>query len=313
MQGWLGKLELALVLAAGAALSAQTPAAPPAASGDVFVVGGAQAPAAAPAATPAPAPAAVHKLPDPAPERLQQIIQIFTTHEKNFRALLASDYVYTESILMQELDGDGQPVGDYQQINDITYTTDGTKQIVCTFCPQPTLKNIGVTEDDITDMFNMNMYTISVDDLPEYNITYVDHEPLDQITAYVFTIAPKTMEKGHRYFQGKVWVDDHDLMIVKSQGEVVPNQVDKHGNVTNYFPPFTVWREKIDGKYWFPVYTLMQGSVPGTPPTPMKMVLQFKNYRRFRSSARIISVQALPSGTAPTAPPPSAPSTPGNK
>lgn len=276
------------------------------------MLGGGAQPAAAPAPSPAVTAPAAHKLPDPSPERIQEIIQIFTTHEKNFRALLSSDYVYTESILMQELNGDGQPVGDYQQINDITYSPGGQKQITCTFCPQPTLKDIGVTEDDITDMFNMNMYTISVDDLPEYNIAYVDHEPLDEITAYVFTIAPKKIEKGKRYFQGKVWVDDHDLMIVKSQGQVVPEQVDKHGNVTNYFPPFTVWRQKIDGKYWFPVYTLMQGSVPGTPPVPMKMVLQFKNYRRFRSSARIISVQALPGGTTPVpaapATPPSAPS-----
>ena len=296
----MGWFVAALIACGGACLAAQTPAKP-----DVFVVGGAPPAAAAPAPAP-PAPAA-HRLPDPAPERIQQIIQIFTTHERNFRALLASDYVYTESILMQQLDGDGHPVGDYQQINDITYSPSDTKEIVCTFCPQPTLKNISVTEDDITDMFNMNMYTISVDELPEYNITYVDHEPLDEVTTYVFNVAPKKLVKGQRYFQGKVWVDDHDLMIVKSQGRVVPNQVDKHGNVTNYFPPFTVWREKVDGKYWFPVYTLMQGTIPGDVPTPMKMVIQFKNYRRFRSSARILSVQALPGGTPPATPPAATP------
>ncbi|MGH9395219.1 MAG: hypothetical protein ACRD1E_13680, partial [Terriglobales bacterium] len=210
---------------------------------------------------------------------------------------------YTESILMQELDDSGHPVGDYQQVNDINYTPDGNRQIVCTFCPQPTLKRIGVTEQDITDMFNMNMYTLSVDELPQYNVAYVDHEPLDQITAYVFSVAPKQIVKGHRYFQGKVYVDDHDLMIVKTEGRVVPNEYDKHGNPTNTFLPFQVWRQQVDGKYWFPVYTLMQGSIPpgegGGPSIPMRMVIQFTNYKQFRATTRILSITAVPDGTTP--------------
>src|SRR6185312_7415093 len=203
-------------------------------SSGTFVVGTTQN-AETPAKPAAPV-AAVKHLADPSPAEIQHIIQVFTTNERLFRDLLKNDYTYTESIVMQEMDGDGNPDGGtYQQINDIQYSPNGEKQIVCTFCPQPTLKYVGVTEEDITDMFNMNMYTISIDELPEYNITYVDHEPLDQVSVYVFNVAPKQLEKGHRYFQGKVFVDDRDLMIVKSDGRVVPNEVDKHGNPTNTF------------------------------------------------------------------------------
>lgn len=285
----------------GLALSAQAPppkAAPPAANPDVFVLG---APAKPPAAV-APAPAAVKRLPDPGPAQIQHIIDVFTAKERMFRELLAHDYVYTETINMQELDDDGNPVGNFRQTNEINYTPNGAKQIVCTFCPQPSLKNLVMTEDDLNDMFNMNMYTLSVDELPQYNVAYVDHEPLDQITAYVFSVAPKEIVKDHRYFQGKVYVDDHDLMIVKSAGKVVPDQYDKHGNVTNYFPPFQVWRQQIDGKYWFPVYTLMQGAIPATkdsPALPLRMVIQYSKFKQFRATTRILSFSALPDGTTP--------------
>lgn len=292
----------------GVLAAAQTPPPPKAAAppdSGVFVVGTTQNTAPPASIAPAPAKPTV-RLPDPSPAEIQHVIQVFTTKERQFRQLLANSYTYTESVLVQELDGDGNPMGDFQQTNDIVYTPSGERQIVCTFCPQPQLKDVLLTEEDITDMFNMNMYTLSVDELPQYNVAYVDHEPLDQVSAYVFSIAPKEIVKGHRYFSGKVYVDDRDLMIVKSDGRVVPNEYDKHGNPTNTFLPFQVWRQEVDGKYWFPVYTLMQGVVPGggpgEPGTPLRMVIQFKNYKQFRATARIVSVQALPDGKTPPTP-----------
>ncbi len=300
LAGWGAMAALAAALGtAGAAQRAKSAAPLPK---DAMVIGGQPPAAPAPKAAAAPKPA-VKLLPNPSPARIQQIIHTFTSNEKLFRQLLRHNYIYTESIDMQELDSSGNPVGSYRQVNDITYDPySGQREIVCTFCPQPSLRDIMVTEDDITDMFDMNMYTLSIDQLPEYNITYVDHQPLDEITAYVFDVAPKKIVKGQRYFDGRVYVDDHDLMIVKSAGRVVPNQYDKHGNPTNTFLPFTVWRQKIDHKYWFPVYTLMQGSIPGgpgAPGIPMKMVIQFTKYKEFRATSRILSVQALPPGGAP--------------
>ena len=295
---------LGLTLVAGAAAQTPPPKPPPANSG-VFVVGTTQNTSAPPATVAPAAPKPVKRLPDPSPAQIQHIIQVFTTKERLFRKLLQNNYTYTESIQMQTLDGDGNATGNFDQTNDVVYSPGGERQIVCTYCPQPNLKDVSVTEEDLDDMFNMNMYTLAVNDLPDYNVAYLDHEPLDKITAYVFSVAPKRIVKGHRYFSGKVYVDDRDLMIVKGDGRVVPNEVDKHGNPTNTFLPFQVWRQEVDGKYWFPVYTLMQGVVPGGPGvsgTPMRMVIQFKNYKRFIATSRIISVQALPDGKNPAKP-----------
>ena len=40
---------------------------------------------------------------------------------------------------------------------------------------------------------------------------------------YVFDVAPKQFEKNKRYFQGRIWVDDHDFQIVKNYGKSVPD------------------------------------------------------------------------------------------
>lgn len=273
---------------------------PPAKSPDTFVMGAAISDPAVNTPTWTLAPMD-KRLANPTSAQIQTIITRFAANEETFMAQLQHNYTYTESIIVQELSAlgpDGQVEGTFRQANNVMFTPDGSREIVCTFCPQPTLVNLNLTEDDLVDMFNMNMYTVSADTLPQYNIAYLDHQPLDDVTAYVFRVEPKQIVKGHRYFDGVVYVEDQHDMIVKSIGRVVPNQYDKKGNPTNTFLPFTVWRKQVDGKYWFPVYTLMQGEVPSEdptqPPLPMRMVIQFTNYKQFGVTSRIIAVQALP-------------------
>lgn len=235
------------------------------------------------------------RLPDPTPAQIQQIIRQFTSNEAEDRALLAHNYTYTESIDMQVLDPDGNPTGQhYRQTDDIQFTPSGRRTIICTWCPQPTLTDVLVTEDDLNDFFNMDFYSVDLQDLADYNIQYMDHEKLDDLTAYRFRIRPKKMIKGQRYFAGTVWVDDHYLQIVKSEGKAVPDQFDKHGIPDNIFLPFTTYRQLIDGKYWFPVYTSTDALFPTWDGKTysgsnfrIKTVIRFSHYRRFGSSIQI--------------------------
>ena len=52
---------------------------------------------------------------------------------------------------------------------------------------------------------------------------YIGREKIDEVTTYVFSVRPKPkkMEKGKRYFEGEIWVDDRDLQIVKTYGKGV--------------------------------------------------------------------------------------------
>ena len=50
---------------------------------------------------------------------------------------------------------------------------------------------------------------------------YLGKQKVDEIDCYNFSVKPKTMVKGERYFEGEIWVDDRDLQIVKTYGKGV--------------------------------------------------------------------------------------------
>ena len=98
----------------------------------------------------------------------------------------------------------------------------------------------------------------------------------------MFDIAPKQMEKGKRYFQGRLWVDDQDFQIVKNKGKSVPDIriVKKKKVQENLFPQFATWREQI-GKYWFPTFSSADGTLAfRTGDVRIKQVLKFTDYQK---------------------------------
>ena len=121
--------------------------------------------------------------------------------------------------------------------------------------PPDTLKRISLTPQDLQDMREIQPFVLTTDDIGKYNIKDAGKEKIDEIDCYTFEVEPKKIEKGQRYFQGKIWVDDRDLQIVKTYGKAVPDLCvggDKCSE--NLFPRFETYREQIDG-YWFPTYT----------------------------------------------------------
>ena len=64
--------------------------------------------------------------------------------------------------------------------------------------------------------------------LPKYEITYGGKQPLDELSAYFFTVKPRAVERAHAYFSGVVWVDVQDLVIVKTMGKWVTETRRRH-------------------------------------------------------------------------------------
>jgi hypothetical protein len=99
-------------------------------------------------------------------------------------------------------------------------------------------------------------------------------------------VAPKTIEKNQRYFQGRIWVEDKDLEIVKTDGKAVPD-IKKKGQ-ENVFPRFETFRENIEGHYWFPTYTRSNDTLHFTGnDVPIRMTVRYENYKRFGVTVKI--------------------------
>ena len=157
----------------------------------------------------------------------------------------------------------------------------------------------------------MQPFVLTTAQLPKYFIRYLGKQNVDEIRCYVFAIKPKKMEKGQRYFEGEIWVDDRDLQIVKSYGRGV-GIVGKN----NAFPKFETYREQIDGKYWFPTYTRADDVLNfDSGPQRIRMLVRYENYKQFKSEVNIQyggeagggdrnrKRRAAPGGTRPIRPP----------
>ena len=232
-------------------------------------------------------------LKDPDAQGIQHIIQQFATKEKIFREA-RNNYTYHQINKVEELGAENEIVGTYEQEWDILYDDSGKRIEKVTYAPLNTLKGLIVTKEDLEGFRNIQPFVLTSDELPEYEITYMGHVKVDEITAYVFRIRPKEMEKNRQYFQGVVWVDDRDLQIVKSEGKQVPQAKVSHGQ-ENLFPRFTTWREQVDGKFWFPTYTMADDTLYFSqgPPIHMKEVVRYTDYKQFKSSGRILSVESI--------------------
>ena len=267
--------------AAGAAPTLSAPATP----APVVLAHHDSASSAAGSASSAPAnrpPAA--DLSDPSPDRVQTIIQAFAAKETLFKAA-RDNYTFHQINKVQELGPDSEVTGQFQQDWDILYDDNGNRIERVTYAPLDTLHQIILTEQDYDAFRQINPFVLTSAELPDYDVQYRGHVKVDQITAYVFSIRPKVIQKGRQYFQGMVWVDDRDLQIVKSEGKQVPEIKTK--NNENLFPHFTTWREQIDGKFWFPTFTLADDTLYfTTAPVHIKEVIRYTDYKQFKTSVK---------------------------
>jgi hypothetical protein len=212
------------------------------------------------------------------PMPVAEIIRRFSQHESDFK-LARDNYTYTQEVLVEDV---APNHGEYRLTSDIVFTPAGKRFEQVTFAPPPSLVDFTLSPEDMKDLENVQPFVLTAEDLPKYDVQFVGREKLDDLATYVFRVAPKKMEKGQRYFQGTIWVDDQDLAVVKSDGKAVPDLKD------NLFPRFVTYRENIEGTFWFPTYThaddvlhFSQGDAR------MRMTVRYKNYKRFGATIKL--------------------------
>ena len=216
---------------------------------------------------------------------VDQIIQKFAARELEFKKE-RDNYTYTQTFVIQTIDADGMADGEYQMRSDILFTPDGKRYEKVVYAPASTLQRISLSQQDLDDLEHVQPFVLTTDELPKYDIKYVGRETIDQLNTYVFDVGPKKLEKNQRYFQGRVWVDDTDLEIVKSDGKAVPD-IKKKGQ-ENVFPRFETFRENIEGHYWFPTYTRADDMLNfSTGAVHIRMTVRYANYKRFGVTIKI--------------------------
>jgi hypothetical protein len=217
----------------------------------------------------------------------EEIIKHFAANETEF-SQAREQYTFRQDVKVQTLDGD-TPDGEYREVFDVIFDSKGKRTENVVFAPQSSLTKISMSQEDMEDIRHRLPFVLTAEQLPEYNILYVGQQQEDDLHCYVFDIAPKQIEGKKRYFQGRVWVDDKDFQIVKTYGKTVPDIRKKHGTDENLFPKFTTWRQQVDGKYWFPVYTKADDELHfKMQDVHIKEIVKYEDYKRFGSNVKIL-------------------------
>jgi hypothetical protein len=180
---------------------------------------------------------------------IDKIVKSFSDHEAEFRQILTG-YVFNRKIIFQTIGMGGQITGEYRRDSFMALAPSGERIEKILFAPMSTIKDLTLTADDFEDANGVNMFALEPTNISKYAFTYIGKEKIDDLDLYVFDASPKVMPSPKnpkdRLFQGRIWVDDRDLAIVKTKGKGVPE------TKQNKFPTVELWRENVDGKYWFP-------------------------------------------------------------
>lgn len=236
---------------------------------------------------------------DPSTVEVDKIVASFSENEAAF-AKARENYTYRQTAKMQEFEEGGAPGGKFEIASDIVFTNEGKRTERVVRAPAPTLRLIQMSPADEQDLRNVLPFVLTSKDISNYHVRFLGRQNADEIPCYVFAVKPKSMETGKRYFTGEVWVDDRDLMIVKSYGR--STGMLKKGS-DEQFPKFETFREQIDGKYWFPTYTIANSTLHFKDSSPrIRLSVKYEDYKQFKSQSTItFGEQAAPS-TPPPAP-----------
>ena len=144
------------------------------------------------------------------------------------------------------------------------------------------LRSLRVSKEDLDDAIYRQPFVLTTLELPNYRIEYRGEKLIDELYTYEFDVEPRKIEKGQRYFKGRIWVDDIDFQIVMTQGKVVPD----YSN--NKFPKFETVREQIDGDYWFPTWTEADDILQfGQRRVRIRELITYENFKKFEVNTSI--------------------------
>ncbi|MCU1257962.1 MAG: hypothetical protein JWO80_847 [Bryobacterales bacterium] len=236
------------------------------------------------------------------------IIRKFSAKESEFQKA-RENYTYRQTVKLTEVDANGNPEGKWELVSDIVFGPDGKRTEKVVYAPVISLKHILLTPQDEQDLRNVQPFVLNSKDITKYDVRYLGKSKVDEVPCYQFSVKPKTMVKGQRYFEGEIWVDDRDLQIVKSYGKGVGIQ-----SKNDAFPKFETYREQIDGKYWFPTYTHADDVLRFPEYSQhITMTVKYQDYKQFKSDVNITFGDEVKDGSKPTTPPTAPPTPPHEK
>lgn len=241
-------------------------------------------------------PAEPHPGPPPIPE--QEIIQKFAASEDVMKQKYES-YDFTQTIRIEEM---ADPGGKLSVTGEVYTRPDGQRFLRVAKQPESNLKVEHFSLEDVRTIASMPLFSLTSQEIGNYNFKYAGQEKLDQLNTYIFQVKPKLLSRKQRYFEGVIWVDDRDFAIVKSYGRFVSELT---GNGTNLpFTMFETYRENFQEKYWLPTYIRSDDYIkgPNDEELPLRLVIRSTEFKPHDQAEGAAAAAPAPPAAPATAP-----------
>jgi len=214
------------------------------------------------------------------PQELMQKVAAEETKVKEAR----THYTYTQDVMVQTLNGKAVD-GQFHEVTNISYDK-GKRVENVTFAEQSTLRGVQLSAEDMDDIRVFMPWMLTTEELPQYNLTYAGQQHVDDLDTYVFHVEPRKEEKNKRYFQGRIWIDNHDLQIVKLCGKTVPEVIQKKKKAPQEIrPTFVTYRQPVDGN-WFPAYVRVDDTLHfRVESVQLREIVKFTGYKKVGAAA----------------------------
>ncbi len=195
-------------------------------------------------------------------------------------------YTYRQTVRVQEFDKRGMATGEYREVRDVIFSPSGERTEHFLSKPSNTLHQLQLTDEDFRDIREVQPFLLTTDQLFLYETRFRGEETIDEIDCWVLSLAPRQILDGQRLFDGMIWVDKRDYSIIRSEGRAVPQIM--RSKYENLFPHFTTIRRKLDNKYWFPIETYGDDTLPfRAGPLRMRLTILYSDYKRFTADSVI--------------------------
>jgi len=222
--------------------------------------------------------------PEPPTLPPDEIIRRFAAKEDEMVHAIKG-YTFQKDLRIQEIGPDNKPTGQLEVVTQLRITPDGKMYEKPVSREPSTLHYLDLHRGDSDLLAPTPYFPLTTAVLPKYEITYGGKQPLDELSAYFFTIKPRALERAHAYFSGVVWVDVQDLVIVKTMGKWVT----EIGDVTASDLPFTVfetYRQQVGKNLWFPAYSRSDENImSGDVHVPVRVTVKWSDFTPLEGAA----------------------------
>jgi hypothetical protein len=229
---------------------------------------------------PAPPPPSKPEAPTLPPD---EIIRRFTAKEDEMVSAIKG-YTFQKDVRIQEIGPDNKPSGQLEIVTQVKPSPDGKLYEKPVGRQPSTLHSLDLQRGDSDLLAPTPMFPLTTAMLPKYEITYGGKQPLDELSAYFFTVKPRALDRARAYFSGVVWVDVQDLVIVKTMGKWVTEL----GDVTASDLPFTVfetYRQQVGKNLWFPAYSRSDETIQaGDARVPIRVIVKWTDFTPLSSA-----------------------------